>query len=962
MASSSPSTAAGELAAAAPSARKALRPDHLAALTEAGLAILRAPLDVDALCELAYQQVSRLVDARRFHLGLFEKDSFVLKLWVHEGQRMPPTSFPGAQDVGIVGWMRLHQQPLLVHDFQTEMDSLPARPRYLSPDPPRSAIFVPLVAGDEVVGSLSAQHPDPYVYTEEDLHSLGILGNQIASAIVNARLFQTVQRRYEQLAAIAEVGRAIAAILDLDELLTQVVELIRERFGYYHVQVYLVEDESHRAVFRASSGHNLNKLWRKEGRSMRLGEGIIGWVAATGEYLLANDVSKEPRYIADDPRLLPDTRSELAVPLIVEGEVLGVLDVQSREVNAFGEDDLFILNALANQVAVAVDAAWAYRAQQEEAWLNTVLLQIAEVVNSVETVEDVLEAVVRLVPLLTGVASCSAWLKREDSAEFVHAATYSLSPLPGDAETARGAVRLSPEEAPALGLLMEARQPIELKAGDLNAMPAAFWALTGGDQAVLLPLVAQKQLIGCLAVGLDSADVSLRMRDKRLALLTGVAHQVTAAIENVRLTMAYGEEAWTSWALLEVSQASTLAQTEDELLEQLVRLTPLLAGVDGCAVLLREPGSDEFAVTHEYTYAGQGERSHRFAGLRLRPGDLPLLDLAVATGRLQSVDDTANSALVPPRWASEIGSRALVVLPLLVQGEVAGALLVDDVDDVRTLSGRRQDILVGIARQASLALENLRLQAQERERVRMAQELQVARRIQTSLLPADTPSIPGYEVAHTWQSAREVGGDFYDFIPLKGGRWGLLTADVTDKGVPAALFMATSLNALRVIATLHDEPRRVLGRANTLLHRNNRTHMFVTAWYGVLDPARHTVTYANAGHSLALHVSAATGEIRRLRTEGMPLGIQARPKLGQASCTLGPGDALALYTDGVVDAANEAGAEFGQDRLEGVLYGQRHASAQAMVDAVMAALQAHIGEAPIFDDITLVVVRRSPDA
>lgn len=957
-----PSTAAGELATASPSARKALRPDHLAALTEAGLAILRAPLDVDALCELAYQQVSRLVDARRFHLGLFEGDGFVLKLWIHEGRRMPPTSFPGAQDAGIVGWMRLHQQPLLVHDFQTEMDSLPARPRYLSPDPPRSAIFVPLVAGDEVVGSLSAQHPDPYVYTEEDLHSLGILGNQIAGAIVNARLFQTVQRRYEQLAAIAEVGRTIAAILDLDELLTQVVELIRERFGYYHVQIFLVEDESHRAVFRASSGHNLNKLWRKQGRSQRFGEGIIGWVAATGEYLLANDVSKEPRYIADDPRLLPDTRSELAVPLIVEGEVLGVLDVQSREVNAFGEDDLFVLNALANQVAVAVDAAWAYRAQQEEAWLNTVLLQIAEVVNSVETVEDVLEAVVRLVPLLTGVASCSAWLKGEDSAEFVHAATYSLSPLPSGAEAALGSARLSPEQAPVLGLLMEARQPIELKADDLSSMPATFWAVTGGDQAVLLPLVAQKQLIGCLAVGLDSADVSLRMRDKRLALLTGVAHQVTAAIENVRLTMAYGEEAWTSWALLEVSQASTLAQTEDELLEQLVRLAPLLAGVDGCAALLREPGSNEFVVTYEYTYAQQGQRTRRFAGLRLRPGDLPLLDLAVATGRLQSVDDTANSPLVPPRWLAEIGSRTLVVLPLLVQGEVAGALLADDVDNVHTFSSRRQDILVGIARQASLTLENLRLQAQERERVRMAQELQVARRIQTSLLPADTPFILGYEVAHAWQSAREVSGDFYDFIPLKGERWGLLTADVTDKGVPAALFMATSLNALRVIATLYDEPRRVLGRTNTLLYRNNRSHMFVTAWYGVLDPLRHTVTYANAGHSLALHVSAATGEIRRLRAEGMPLGIQVRPRLGQASRTLAPGDALVLYTDGVIDAANEAGAEFGQDRLEGLLYGQRHASAREMVDAVMSALQAHMGEAPVFDDITLVVVRRRPDS
>ena len=129
----------------------------------------------------------------------------------------------------------------------------------------------------------------------------------------------------EQLATIAEVSSAIAGELDLDALLAKVVELIRERFDYYHVQVFLVEDEEHRAIFRASTGYDLNKLWTAQGRSLPFGAGIIGWVAATGEHLLAGDVAQEPRYLPDDPRLLPDTRSELAVPLKVEDKVLGVL-------------------------------------------------------------------------------------------------------------------------------------------------------------------------------------------------------------------------------------------------------------------------------------------------------------------------------------------------------------------------------------------------------------------------------------------------------------------------------------------------------------------------------------------------------------------------------------------------------------------------------------------------------------
>ena len=109
-----------------------------------------------------------------------------------------------------------------------------------------------------------------------------------------------------------------------------------------------MENEEHRAVFRASTGHDLNKRWLAQGRSLPFGAGIIGWVAATGEHLLAGDISQEPRYLPDDPRLLPDTRSELAVPLKIEDTVVGVLDVQSRALYGFDDDDLFMLNALAN--------------------------------------------------------------------------------------------------------------------------------------------------------------------------------------------------------------------------------------------------------------------------------------------------------------------------------------------------------------------------------------------------------------------------------------------------------------------------------------------------------------------------------------------------------------------------------------------------------------------------------------
>ena len=921
----------------------------LAALTEAGLAIVRSQLDVDGLCELVYQQVGRIVDADHFHLGLFEGDSFNLRVWVQDGQRLPVTSFPGAQDTGIIGWMRATQRPLLVRDFSAEMPELPARPSYDSDDPPRSAVFVPLVAGNEVVGSMSVQHHRPNAFDEDDLRTLGIIGHHAASAIVNARLFQTVQRRAEQLAAVAEVSKALTAELDFDQLLTKVVELIRERFGYYHAQIFLVEDETHKAVFRASSGHRLNQIWLQQGRTQRFGEGIIGWVAASGKPLLVGDVAQEPRYIPDDPRLLPDTQSELAVPLVVEGEVLGVLDVQSRDPGGLGEEDLFVLTTLANQVAVAVDSTWSYWAKQEEAWITAVLLQMAEATNQAENLEEVVAAVTRIITMLVGAVTCSVWLREQEGDWFELADAVGL-------DEALSVARLSPGTSTALAQLLVRPTPIPLKRDAPGVLPESLWRALAGDEVMLLPLLTQNRLIGCLLVSLDSESVPVRLHDKRVGMLNGIAQQVAASIESVRQAGYRDEEAWISWALLEVSQAISNAQTIDNMLEHVVRLTPLLAGVDRCAALLLDKESGDLVVSR--LHFGRGESSERFVGIRLPPGAVPLLDLARATRTLQYIADAHNSDLVPARWHDLVGSKSLVAAPLAVQDEVLGMLLVDAVESDHDISQRRRDIVAGIARQASLSLENFQLQVQEQQRIRLLQELEVAHRIQTSLLPDQVPEVPGYELAHDWEAAREVGGDFYDFIPLPDGKLGIVMADVADKGVPAALFMARTSTLLRLSAQDYVSPDQALVHANRWLNASNREDMFVTVWYGMLDPATHEIQYANAGHGLALHVSAADGAVQTLRTRGIALGIVDDPIIEIGTVTLALGDLVVLYTDGVVDILDEAGEEFGHERLHALLVAHRHETAQEVADLLVKAVWAHAGHTAALDDVTLVVVRR----
>ena len=221
---------------------------EMTTLAEVGRALLEAPLDEDTIYELIYHLAGRIVEAESFQLGLLREDRYHIKVWVKEGVRQPPTSFDLPEDQGIIRWMEARRSPLLVGDFDTEMASLPARPTYISDRPPRSAIFVPMLAGDRVIGAISVQSPRPHAFNESHLRMLSVLANQSAAALSNAWLYEHGQQRLNALMAVSEVGRQITSILDLDALLTQVVESIRARFGYYHVQVFLVERGTDRAT------------------------------------------------------------------------------------------------------------------------------------------------------------------------------------------------------------------------------------------------------------------------------------------------------------------------------------------------------------------------------------------------------------------------------------------------------------------------------------------------------------------------------------------------------------------------------------------------------------------------------------------------------------------------------------------------------------------------------------------
>jgi len=266
---------------------------------------------------------------------------------------------------------------------------------------------------------------------------------------------------------------------------------------------------------------------------------------------------------------------------------------------------------------------------------------------------------------------------------------------------------------------------------------------------------------------------------------------------------------------------------------------------------------------------------------------------------------------------------------------------------------------IGYAQAAREQLEALRaamyarLQAQDYA----SRELAVAGRVQEGLLPEEVPVVPGWQLAATLEPARETSGDFYDFIPLPGGLVGLVVADVADKGAGAALYMALSRTLLRTYATRYpDQPDLALDSANQRIVAETRTGMFVTVFYAVLDTETGRLRYCNAGHIPPIFLSAEG--TRSLERTGLPLGILEDAGWETGAIDLSPGDALVLYTDGVTEAQARDAIQFGQERLLAALEGGRAAGAEKLRDAVLAAVHEFVGNAPRFDDVTLMAVYR----
>jgi sigma-B regulation protein RsbU (phosphoserine phosphatase) len=868
--------------------------------------------------------------------------------------------------LGLIPWVARNNQTRLANDIS--LDPL-YRPNVLLPENPRSELVVPLAFGGDVLAVLDIQSEQLNAFDPENQYLIEALASSIAIAIRNATVYRTEQWRRQVGDSFRDVANLLSANTPLDTLLDSILLELERNLPCEASAIWLTNDNPGPD---AGTAQGL-RLFAVRGvgveELVRARDGVESarqWLEKalqTSEPILRRPT--DPYGPLGTALGFPEDYSSIAVLLRIADHPLGVLTLAHHAPGKYGSDELLMTATFAGYAAAAIQNNHLYAEAQEQAWVSTIMLQVAEACQSISSAEELFETMVRLTRLLVGVKKSGIFLWNEPEQAFILKAWHGL-----DREPVQTVFR--DYEVPAFARLQAEKTTIYIEnaAVELNLPAAAISPDTG--TLVMLPLMARDNLLGAFLVAHQpdaNRVVSMAFEQQVLSILQGIAHQMAVALENLRLLEARQEEAYVTAVLLQVAQAVVSQNDLEDILDTIVNLMPILVGIDACLIFLWDEERKVFTTAQAFTGSRQTDKALK--GKVYAGSEFGLLECVRQNGA-PFFSLLAESDLPPEQWKNlechpidqldtyygPVGDQWLLAFPLAARGEVLGVMLAREAGLLPTLQERRLEIINGISQQTALAIQNELFKKQTLERERLEREFQLARSIQTNFLPDSLPRWPGWEIAARWETAHEVGGDFYDIFNLGRDRVGLAIADVSDKGMPAALYMTVARTLIRAYARGARSPAAVLENVNRPLVNDAPNSMFVTAAFAMLWPESGALVYASAGHNRPLIVRACSGEVEQLPLGGMAMGVYANVKLQDHRLALNPTDILLFYTDGVTESFSPDGEAFGEERLKALLAQNCGKPLPELLDTLERGIGDWRGGAPPSDDTTMLVIRR----
>ena len=402
--------------------------------------------------------------------------------------------------------------------------------------------------------------------------------------------------------------------------------------------------------------------------------------------------------------------------------------------------------------------------------------------------------------------------------------------------------------------------------------------------------------------------------------------------------------------LIDVNSLISSSLNLDQILENVMTISKQVMNADASSLMLIDEKTSE--LVYQVALGSVGEKLKQEFRLKMGQG---IAGTVAQEGQPLLIADVYTH----PKFfrghdeATGYRTRSMIAVPLKVRDRITGIAQVINRLDGEVFDEDDLELFIALCSMAAIAIENAKMHRSLMERQRLVKDMEFARTVQESFLPQHAPKVVNYTFSSHYTPAQEVGGDFYDFIPLDAARTGIVIGDVSGKGVPAALYMAKLGSDLRTLAFTEKNPAAAMGRLNDLLVERSRRGMFATLLYLELDSGTDRISMANAGHLPPL-IRRAGGTVEKVSgTGGAPLGILKGMQFGQDKTALAPGDIVVLYTDGIVEAMNAREELYGFDRLEDVVR-TGPAEPDALRAAIIAGVNRFTGLSQQHDDMTLV--------
>lgn len=826
----------------------------------------------------------------------------------------------------------------------------------------RLVVKIPLKNLHSAVGYLRIEYPGDTKPEGIPRDFLISFCGYLAKVFELSRLEKLKDWRLEQLSLVRRVNSELVKLRDPHKLYERVVDLIQSTFHFFFVAIYTLDESTNKAIFRSCAGKRLDnqqllELAKPDGIPM--GEGIIGRCAESRTEVYSADVNQDAGYRQVNG--LKEGQSELCLPLAIGDKTLGVLEILSDRKARFHENDILVLRILSDNVALAIQISGLIDELLEQTWLSTMMLQVSEASQRLESVEDLINEVSRTIPLLIGVQKCGIFLRDERSNEFLLSAQYGFEKN----EEAGLAMLPYSEEGNALFDQLLSKKTIQPFVHEL--MVKKKNGRNGeGRCCGLIPLSAHGHVFGAMVVddlgGLKNDNQTVTKGEALLA----VGRQTALAIDNLRLEESRENEAYVNAILLQVAEMVAATSDLNETIENIISFLPLVVGVDTAFIYLLDESGKRFHLNANLSFHWKTQLARLQSSIKQSPWN-PMTKMMeseksyffnIGNRALEDWTSVRKGDTLDEKSIAEIAEPLLMVFPLFIIHNKFGLLYVMESEKGYEYREKKAEIIAGIARHISLAIQGDHLKKEMIDQERVQQEFQLAREIQQTFLPDTLPFLNGWEVNASWRPAQQVGGDFYDAFILDDERMGLVIADVSDKGFPAALYMTVARTLIHAEALEGDPPAETLSRVNRLLMLNSQKGLFVTCIYAIANTLTGDLVYTNAGHNQPLWLRKSRGKVEWLEKGGMPLGVIETLNLANNLVQVKKRDSILFYTDGVTDTQTADGTMFGEERLFNLLNVYKDMPYPSLIESVDGKLSEFRGDTPPTDDLTLLSLHR----